>query len=74
METKQTTETEAQKRPTVKFTNCEKVGDDIEALVRLYTNQMLGEFVLSQALQEVKANNAKIEALKEELVSKKVRP
>jgi hypothetical protein len=35
-------------------------GDEIKAIVKKYTGQILSEFILETALEEVKSNNKKI--------------
>ena len=56
------------KKQNVTFENCNKVGDNIKALVKYFTMNTLGVFILEKALEEVKENNAKIEEFKKTLL------
>ena len=47
------------------------VGDTIKALVKHFTGQTLGDFVLEKALRDVKENNQKIEAYTKSLLEEK---
>ena len=55
-------------KPTVEFTNCKNCGEEIKALVEMFTGRLLGDFVLDRALEEIRTNNKKIEAYKEKLL------
>lgn len=52
----------------VKFENCVTFGDEINALVDCFTDHIVGDFVLSQALERVKSNKQKIKEFKESLL------
>jgi hypothetical protein len=47
---------------------CPNVGEETDAIVRYFTGRILGEFVLSQAIEKIKENNKKIEEFKNKLL------
>jgi len=52
----------------VEFKGCETCGDNIQALVKYFTNTSLGSFTLERALEEVKENEIKIKEFKNKLL------
>jgi len=60
---------EMEKKADVKFIDCMKVGDNIDALVKHFTGNILGEFILEQALNKVKDNDKKLKEYKDKLLN-----
>lgn len=60
--------TEGKKELKVVFEGTKTNGDLIKALVIYFTNSLCGDFILSQALEQVKENNKKIEEFKKKLI------
>ena len=52
----------------VKFFNCDNAGENIKALVNYFTGNILGDFILEQAIIKVKENNKKIDDYKKSLL------
>lgn len=61
------------KNKELKFLNCETCGDEIEALVKQFTGQTLGEFTLEKALETVHENNKKIEIAKQKIIKESIK-
>jgi hypothetical protein len=45
-------------------------GEIIKAIVRYFTGELCGEFILQEALKEVENNNKKLKEFKEKLIGK----
>ncbi len=52
----------------VKFSNCNTVGEQINALVKYYAGTQLGAYTLERAAEEAKEMEKKIEAYKDKLL------